>query len=440
MTTADPPREATAAPVGAEADAWQLRADVRRAQRRAVRVLVAAQVLGGVGLGAAASIGSPLAEAVTHSEAWAGVARSASTLGAALFALPLALFALRRGRRRALGFGWLVSGAGAGLLVTAALSGNLLLLLVGMLLFGAGSATNLQSRFAAADLAEPQHRARALSLVVWSTTVGSVVGPNLAEPGAALSRVFGWPHLAGGFLIAAAFLVPGAVLIAVALRPDPLLLARSHETRREARAETVAEATAAGRVRVREVLRWIWSVPAARFAFVAVVLGHTVMGAVMTMTPVHMIGAGMSLTFVGITISGHVIGMYGFAPVIGWLSDRFGRVTVIVAAQAVFVASAALAGPSGNSMALVTAGLFLLGLGWSMSLVAGSAMLTDAAPARFAPAVQGATDTTMNVAAALAAGLSGPVLAGMGFGGLNVLAAVLVIPVLLLLLGRLTPA
>lgn len=411
---------------------WQTQSPVQAAQRRTVRVLIFTQIVGGVGVGAAASIGALLAQSVTNSETFAGLARTSSTLGAAVVGLPLALLAMRRGRRGALALGWALAATGGIVLVVAAATENVVLLVLGMLMFGSGSATNLQSRYAAADLASPAHRARALSVVVWSTTVGAVVGPNLAGPGAKVSSAFNLPKLAGGFIISSVCLFVAAAILWVLLRPDPLLLARKHEADEAAAADPLAAALPTKGVKMGEVVRHIASLPMARFAFVSVVLGHTVMGAVMTMTPVHMADHGASLTLVGFTISMHVLGMYAFSPVVGWLTDRIGRVTVVLIGQGIFVASALFAGLSRDSVALVTIGLFLLGLGWSFSLVAGSAMLGEAVSQRLRPAVQGTADTTMNVVSAIAAGVSGPAMATIGFGGLNVLAGILVIPVVLL--------
>ncbi|OIK07757.1 hypothetical protein BIV23_01895 [Streptomyces monashensis] len=159
-------------------------------------------------------------------------------------------------------------------------------------------------------------------------------------------------------------------------------------------------------------------------------MANTVMGAVMTTTPVSMVADGATLTLVGFTISGHLLGMYAFSPVVGRLADRIGHLPTAVAGQAVSIASALLSGLSHGSVAMVMAGLFLLGLGWSFSLVAGSAMLSDATPAALRPGVQGMTDTAMNVVAAVGAGLAGPLMHTLGFGGLNAVAGALVLPVL----------
>ncbi|GAA1325776.1 MFS transporter [Actinocatenispora thailandica] len=411
---------------------WQSVPEVRAAQSRTVRLLAAAQIVGGIGVGASVSIGVLLAESIARSESYAGLARTSSVLGAALVGVPLALLAQRRGRRTALSTGWLAAAAGSALLVLAAVVASVPLLVVGMLLFGVGSATNLQGRYAAADLALPHHRARALSTVVWSTTVGAMIGPNLGAPGAVVAAALGLPRLAGAFVLSTGFALAAAALLRVGLRPDPLLLAQ----RRQPAAATPAGAPGtAGRTSPTAAARPVWRQlrrsPRAGFAFVTVVLGHTVMGAVMTMTPVSLAGEGMTLTVVGFTITAHVLGMYAFAPVVGWLADRIGQFRVMLLGQLTYLAAVLVAGVGHRSMGWAMAGLFLLGLGWSCSLVAGSAMLSAATEPSLRPAMQGTADTTMNLVAAVAAGLAGPLTSRLGFGGLNAAAAVLVAPVLL---------
>jgi len=429
VTGADPVGLSAAAAAGSTA--WQDEPGVVAAQRRTVWVLVAAQVTGGVGTGAAASMAVLLAESVTASESMAGIARTASTVGAAAVGLPLAMLAIRRGRRIALGLGWTVAFVGGLLLIASAIERSVVLLVLGMLMFGSGSATNLQTRYAAADLAPPLRRARALAVAVWATTIGAVLGPNLGGPGTAVARVLGLPELAGAFVISGASLLVAIGVITVLLRPDPLLLARRRE-----HVATVDEGRPRSPTGVRALLRIVASSPRARFAFAAIVFSQTAMTAVMTMTPVHMSHHGASLTVVGLTISAHIVGMFAFSPLVGILADRWGPGRTVVLGQAVFVASAAVSGLAGGSVVGITVGLFLLGLGWSASLVAGSSLLGSSVPAGVRPAVQGLADTGMNVVSAVAAGLSGPVLAGWGFGPLNLLAGLLVVPVLVLLPRR----
>lgn len=417
------------APAEVQDALWHDSLAVRAIQKRTVRLLIGSQVLGGVGVGAAASLGALLAESITNTEAFAGLARTASTLGAAAVGLPLALLAQRYGRRAALSTGWVTAAIGGAILVLAATGKSIALLIVGMLLFGAGNATNLQSRYAAADLAGPRHRARALSVVLWSTTIGAVVGPNLATPGASVASALGLPSLAGAFLISSGCLAAASVLLWIWLRPDPLLLAQQQNSAHEA--PDIKPSPGPAQPRVSSALDHVRRSPLARFAFVTVVLGHTTMGAVMTMTPVSMARHGTSLMTVGLTISIHVLGMYAFAPVVGRIADRVGQAAIVWVGQALFVGCALLAGLSDGSTGMIMAGLFLLGLGWSCSIVAGSAMLSYATPTPLRPTVQGVADSAMNVLAAAGAGVSGPLLHRFGFGGLNTVAALLGTPVML---------
>jgi predicted MFS family arabinose efflux permease len=260
-------------------------------------------------------------------------------------------------------------------------------------------------------------------------------------PAASSSRTRRWhretlvlhlPRLAGAFVLATLCMALASVLLWGWLRPDPLMLARQYQDTEgaEAVAEPAAQEKKPQTGTLRAGLSHLRHAPRAAFAFVTIVVAHTVMGAVMTMTPVSMSEHGAGLTVVGITISGHLLGMYAFSPVVGWLSDRIGHLSTVVAGQAVFMVSAVLSGLGHDSVGMLMAGLFLLGLGWSFSLVAGSAMLSEATPAALRPAVQGSSDTAMNVVAAVGAGLAGPLMGWIGFGGLNAVAGALVLPVL----------
>ena len=405
---------------------WHAAADVVAARRRTLRLLSIAQILGGIGSGAGLSVGILLAEEVTSSEGWAGLARSGTTIGAALFAIPLAAIAVREGRRVSLGSGWLVAAVGSALLMAAAERGNgtaaTILLMAGMVLAGAGTAVTLQSRYAATDLAPPARRSRDLSLVVWATTVGSVLGPNLGAPGQALADRFGLHPFAGPFLIATVMQIVAAGLF-VLLRPDPLLLAARMQATNVTAVASAASAALPGRRRLTEALTTAWVIPSARVALVSICCAHTVMVGVMTMTPVHMEHHGATVTLVGVTISLHVLGMFGLSPIVGVLSDRFGRVRMIAAGSAVLLIATAVAGTAGGSAFRVTIGLVLLGIGWSLSLVSASALLTESVAPQVRTRVQGAADAAMNACAAIGAGVSGPLLGLIGFGGLNVLAA-----------------
>lgn len=401
-----------------------------RLQRRTVLVLMLAQVVGSVGMGAMLAVGALIALDLSGSDAWSGMATTMITLGAAAFALPLASLAARSGRRPGLSLGWLFGALGGTVVITATLLDLFALFLFGMLLVGAGTATNLQARHAAADLATERTRGRDLSVVVWATTVGSVVGPNLIGPTGGLAVLLGLPDLLGPVLLTTVGFLGGAVLIAFLLRPDPLLTA----TAEAARIDADQGRAPRGGVGLTDALRAIGRTPSALLAVVGVVASHTTMVSVMTMTPVHLTHHGAELTVIGLTISLHIAGMYGLSPLVGWLADRFGRTPVLLTGQVILLAAAAVAGTAGHSEALVTTGLVLLGLGWSFGLVSASALLAESLPAEVRPRAQGFSDLAMNLGAASAAALSGVVLATVGFGGLNLFAALFTVPVFVLAL------
>lgn len=385
-------------------------------QRRSVRVLFGAQMLAGLGMGAGMSIGSLLAYEVTSNEGLAGLSRIISGLSVAVLALPLARLATSRGRRVALGTGWAVASVGALLLVAAIAAHAVWLLMLGMFCFSAGSAAGLQARFAATDLARPEHRARTLSLVVWATTLGSMLGPNLAAPGAVVGRWLGLADIAGAYLLAALGTVLSSVLVFALLRPDPLLLAHGRG----------ASARPGGSL---AMLKLAWRDAQLRLAVVSVAGSHFVMASVMVLTPVHMNVHHHSLAAVGLTMSIHIAGMYAFSPLVGMAVDRLGERAVVLAGVVVLAGSLLTAWFAGADTMLLNLALFLLGLGWSLCSVAGSALVTRVAPDDDRPRLQASTDTAANLAAALAAALCGPVMAAVGYRGLAGFAALALLPV-----------
>ncbi|MBM7805395.1 MFS family permease [Geodermatophilus bullaregiensis] len=407
--------------------------DVERVQRRTVGVLSAAVALGGLGVTVGITVGGLLARQVAGSDAAAGLGQTAGVLGAAVLAVPLARLSDRAGRRAGLAAGYAVAVAGAALTVLAAALSSLPLLLAGLFAFGASTACGLQARYAAADLAAPERRGRALSLVVWATTVGSVLGPNLAAPGAGLGRALGLPSLGGGFVVSAAVFAVVAAGLWLALRPDPLLLAR--------RLRGPAATADRPRRATRAALAAVWADPGGRLGLVAVVVSHAVMVGVMVMTPVHMGHAGgpegTTLRLVGVVISVHVAGMYLFSPLVGLLADRAGRRTTVAVGGGLLLAAAALAGTAPPEAAgRLGAGLLLLGLGWSCGLIAGSTLVTESVSADVRPTAQGGTDLLMGLGAAVAGAVGGPLLALGGFGLVAAVSAALVLPLVAVWLRR----
>ncbi|MGI6879237.1 MFS transporter [Microbacterium sp. gxy059] len=400
-------------------------------QRRTLVVLVAMQVIGTVGVGVAPSIGVLLAGEVAGDEAWAGLARTASTLGAALFGLPLGTLAARRGRRAALSTGWWTAASGGALLVLAAQLSLVAPLFVGLLLIGAGSAVSLQARFAATDLAEPAHRGRALALVVWVGTLGSVVGPNLGVPGEAISRATGLTVFASAFLVAAVCLALAGVVAFAWLRPDPLSFV-AHEA--DALDAAPAEAPRGGRIRL--ILVELRHSPGARYAVVAILTAQIVMVAVMTMTPVHIAHEGGSVTVVGVTISLHIVGMYALSPLVGLLADRLGARPTIGIGIAVLLASLAIGAALPDDMGAIVASLILLGVGWSFANVAGSALFSASVPPAARASSQGGVDAMANLCGATAALAAGPLLAATSFATLSLVSMALLVPLAAMTLRR----
>jgi MFS family permease len=398
--------------------------DLVRVQRRVVATLGGAVALAGLGITVGITVGGLLARDVAGTDTAAGLGSTAGVLGAAVLAVPLAAVSDRAGRRAGLAAGFAVAVLGALVTVVAAAVSSLPLLLAGLFLVGAATACGLQARYAAADLAAPEHRGRDLSLVVWATTVGSVLGPNLAGPGDGLGRALGLPPLAGAVAVSAVvFLLVGLGLFLL-LRPDPLLLARA------------AGGGGAGprpRRTTGRALRAVWATPGGRLGMTSVVVSHAVMVGVMVMTPVHMGHAGgddgTTLRVIGLVISVHVAGMYLFSPLVGLVADTVGRAATVAAGGLLLLAAAAIAGtaPSGAAVQLGI-GLLLLGLGWSCGLVAGSTMVTESVDAGIRPAAQGGTDLLMGLGAAVAGVVGGPLLAAGGFGLVSAVSAALVVP------------
>ena len=395
--------------------------ELRSVQRRTVGVLVVSQALGGLGLTTGIAVAAVLAEEVSGSEALAGLVQTAQVLGAAVSALLLARVMGHRGRRPGLVLGYLLGAGGAAVLVVGGAVESFWLLMVGAVLLGATTATNLQSRYAAADLAAPETRARDLSIVVWATTIGAVLGPNLVGPAGRLARSLQLPELTGPFLVSVAVVLLAALVLALLLRPDPLVVAR----------EVAARGPQAPAVHRGRGFALLGSHPGISAAVIAMSAAHAVMVAVMVMTPLHMHHGGAELEVIGLVISIHVLGMYFFSPLVGLLADRVGRPAVLVTGAAVLWLALGLSGasPTGASPQ-IGAGLFLLGVGWSFCTVAAAALLTESAPLEVRTDVQGAADLVMNVAAAAAGLLGGLVVEWWGFVALNGFAAVLVAGVL----------
>lgn len=403
--------------------------EVAAIQRRTVWTLLGSQVLGSIAVTSGIAMGGLILAEATGSPAEAGFAQAASTLGSALVAVPAARLALSRGRRVSLASTYLVAALGAVVVVLGSALVQPLLIVAGMLAFGAGQAASLQARFAGVDLATPANRGRTLSTLLFAVTIGGIVGPNIARPAGRWVQSLGLEPYAGPFFVSIILLVLATVWVQLLLRPDPLRVAVEQAGERSTGLPN--------RLSVRQSTTLIWSSPSGRVGLLALAGAHAAMVSVMVMTPVHIDMHGHGLEVVGLIISGHVLGMYAFSPVMGVIADRYGpRVAVLLGALTLLVACAVciLAGEDG--MVLLGVGLFLLGLGWSACIVGGSVLVTSSTDEAHRPSVQGTGDLVMGLSAAAIAMLSGVIVEELSYAALAAVAAVLVVPTIVALMAK----
>jgi MFS family permease len=390
----------------------------RAAQRRILTVLVVSQILSGAGLAAGITVGALLAQDMLDSTGLAGLPSALFTAGSALAAVAVGRISQARGRRPGLAVGYLAGAVGAAAVIAAAVADNAPLLFVALFVYGAGTATNLQARYAGADLAAPAHRGRAVSTVLVATTLGGVIGPNLAAPTGDLAAALDVPRLAGPFLLAGAAYALAALVLAVWLRPDPLLLARTLDRQGTATPEQPA---GPGTRRA----------PGVVLGALIMILTQLVMVAVMTMTPVHMQHHGHGTAAAGLVIAIHVGAMYLPSPLTGWLVDRFGRLPIAAASGVTLLAAGVLAATApGDSVAPLALALALLGLGWNFGLVSGTAIITDAVPLANRARTQGLVDVSIAIAGATGGLASGAVVAAASYPALALAGGVLSLAVL----------
>ena len=389
-------------------------------QGKTLGKLAAAQTLSGLGVTGTFAAGSLLVVQISDSEALAGLVQTSTVVGAALLALPLARWTDKGGRRRSLGFGYFLGSLGALFAFLGGVNRIFPLILIGAAMIGGASAAGYQARFAAVDLASNENRASDLSKVVWASTIGSVLGPNLMEPAGEMALALGLPKLVGPYIVAIVMLFSAATLVTLLLKPDPFLLAR------EERGEVYKREKRA----FRKAFTTIRSIPQAWLALHAIVIGHIAMVTIMVMTPVHMAHVDVSLRLIGLVISVHVLGMYALSPLVGKVVDKFGRVRTILLGVLILLASALISGLAyADAVVQLGIGLFLLGLGWSCTLIAGSTLLAESLPDEIKASGQGLSDLSMNGGGALGGALAGLVIAFSSYGWL---CAIMALPVLYL--------
>lgn len=398
-------------------------------QRRTLRVLVLSQVFAGLGIGGGVAVGSLLAEDLLGTTSLAGLPSALFALGGAVAALGVGRLSDRAGRRGGLAAGYAVAAVGSVAVVAAAVLTLPLLLILGLFLYGAGNATNLQARYAGTDLAPAARRGRAVSTVLVATTLGAVVGPNLVAAMGRFAEAAGVPTLAGPFILAAAAYSVAGTLLHHLLRPDPLLTARALHLRSPAASDPARLAADAAPVR--------WT-GALRLGALTMIVTQLVMTAIMTMTPIHMRDEGHGLSATGLVISLHVAGMYLPSPITGWLADRYGRHPVIMLAGVVLLIAGVFAALApGDSVPALAVALILLGFGWNLGLISGTTLVADGTPGTPLAArarTQGSVDLAVALAGSGGGIVSGLVVDATGFATMAVaggLLALMLVPLML---------
>ncbi len=371
---------------------------------RILRVLVLSQALGAAGFAASVAVGSLVAKDLLNGDTFAGAAGATTTVGGAFASLALAGVMASRGRRPGLLLGYGVASIGALIVVAGAQQRWFPVFLVGLFLFGHAQGANQLARFAAADLAPDAERGSYIARLMFASTFGAVLGPLSVGLSERVGTALGLWKLTGPYVVAIAFFGASALNTFLRLRPDPLVVAGGLDPGRGLRLPPV-----------RDALRVVRSLPDARLAMGTIVLGHVVMVAVMTMTPVHMKEHGHSISLSGAVIALHIGGMYALAPLVGRWSDGIGRVPVLLAGALVLLVATVVTAAAGARPSLLFAGLFLLGLGWSCTMVSGSALLSESVPLASRVAVQGTSDLMMGMCGAMAAFGSGFVKEAWGF-------------------------
>lgn len=378
--------------------------------KRTLFVVSISQIFGGAGLAAGVTVGALIAQQMLGTDAFAGLPSALFTLGSAGSALIVGRLSQRYGRRTGLSAGFMIGGLGAIGVIMAAIINSIFLLFISLLIYGAGTATNLQARYVGTDLANHKQRATAVSITMVFTTFGAVAGPSLVNVMGDFALSIGVPSLAGPFILAAAAYILAGVVLFIMLRPDPLVIARTIEAANEEPGDKGHLAATEHTENKKGII----------VGATVMVLTQIVMVAIMTMTPVHMRHHGHDLGAVGLVIGFHIGAMYLPSLVTGVLVDRLGRTAMAISSGTTLLLAGVIgAFAPGDSMVLLVIALSLLGLGWNFGLISGTALIVDSTDTATRAKTQGTVDVLIALSGAAGGALSGMIVAGSSYLALS---------------------
>lgn len=393
--------------------------------KRTLLIILMSQIFGGAGLAAGITVGALLAKDMLGTESFAGLSAALFTLGSALSAFIVGQLSQRLGRRYGLSFGFIAGGIGAIGVIIAANINSIVLLFLALFVYGAGTSTNLQARYAGTDLANEKQRATATSIAMVATTFGAVAGPNLVTPMGEVAKALNMPALVGPFILAAVAYILAGLTLFIFLRPDPLLIAKAIAAQQYKQQSKIAETSTTTNSRVNRIGVFIGAL--------VLVLSHVIMVAIMTMTPIHMQGHGSSLSAIGMVIGLHVAAMYLPSLGTGLLVDKVGRTFIVIASGFILAAAGLVAAfAPGDSLLWLTVALILLGLGWNFGLISGTAIIIDSTTIHSRAKTQGSVDVWVALGGSAGSLLSGIVVAYTSYailGFIGMYLALLLVPV-----------
>ncbi len=314
-------------------------------------------------------------------------------IGGAITTMPASMYMKKVGRRSGLIHGASVGIVGAAICASAIWQANFWLLCFGALVWGIYNAFGQYYRFVAAEVAAPDFRATAVSLVLAGGLVGGIVGPTLSRYTVDLIG----PKFAGAYLALIAFaLVTMAILSRIRI-PDP----------------TAAEQSASGRP-----LSEIAAQPKYIVAVLSAALSYGVMNFLMTSTPIAMGVCGHPYGDAAFVISSHVVAMFAPSFVTGGLIRRLGTIPVMLAGAALNVVCIGVA-LAGVAVANFWWSLVLLGVGWNFLYIGATTLLTETYRPEERAKAQGANETAIFAMMALSSFSSGMIVTNAGWEKVN---------------------